>query len=493
MTGRLLAAVGGCVAVALFVTVAGNHPLNGAWSSPATAFWFVTIAAGVCLPLAVAVVVIGWRQATAELAILGASLTVLSAWSFAHGLATPGHLYGSSGTSDLTALLALPAALAVAAPALVGDNRSARRMILRWREWSAAAVIGNVLGIIVVLTRAPDAELVADSTWLMAASAAAASAGVALLAHRHHRLYLIGRHPGSLVAAASLLYLGIAGLLALLAPPASAAWWVVHALDAAAVVAASAAAVVAYRADATIAEIVAPIVTHDPLVAMELGLSPEVHAFVAALGQKDAITRHHVVRVGELAMRVGVRARLTPSRLRAVGLAALMHDIGKLVIPSSIIDKPGRLTDAEFAVMKTHSEQGAALLEQSSTLSAVAPLVRAHHERPDGTGYPDGLRGDDLTTEMAIVSVCDAWDAMTNDRQYRDGMTREQAAEVLRSGAGTQWRADAVALLLSEVGASSVVGSFARVGSTRRPTAAEHARALCTDAVCTDAIPILTR
>lgn len=487
MTRRAGAAAGGTVIAALCLTIVGNQPLGGTWSSPAAQFWFTTTAAGICLPLAVAILVTGWRQSTAELAILGSSLTVLSAWSFAHGLAMPGYLYGSNGMSDLAAMLALPAALAVAAPVVLGGDGPAQRLTVRWRDWVAAATVGNVLGVVVVLSRAPETEVLAHATWLAAASAVAASTGVALLARRHHRLYLIGHHRGSLVAAASILYLGVAGLLGILANPASASWWVAHALDAAAVVAASVGALVAYRADASIAEIVAPVVNHDPLVAMELGLAPEVHAFVAALERKDAITRHHVVRVGELAMRVGVRAGLTPSRLRAVGLAALLHDVGKLVVPSSIIGKPGRLTDAEFAVMKTHSEQGAALLAQSSVLRPVAPLVRAHHEQPDGTGYPDGLRGEHLTIEMAIVSVCDAWDAMTNDRQYRDGMTHEQAAEVLASGAGTQWRADAVALLLDEVGASTIAGSFDHVGRAGHATAADHA-----GVVCADAIPVLT-
>ncbi len=164
----------------------------------------------------------------------------------------------------------------------------------------------------------------------------------------------------------------------------------------------------------------APVINRDPLVALELGLSPEVHAFVASLQAKDAITRDHVVRVGELATRVAVRAGLPPGRVRAVGLAALVHDIGKLVIPSDILGRTSGLTDDEFALMKTQAEQGAALLAASPVLAPAAPLVRGHHERPDGTGYPDGLRGEQISIGVGIVSVCDAWDAMTNDRQHRN-------------------------------------------------------------------------
>ncbi|MGH9176964.1 MAG: HD-GYP domain-containing protein, partial [Acidimicrobiales bacterium] len=137
----------------------------------------------------------------------------------------------------------------------------------------------------------------------------------------------------------------------------------------------------------------------------------------------------------------------------------------------------------EFAVMKLHCEQGAALLEASVALRSVAPLVRAHHERPDGRGYPDGLSGEAVTIDMAIVSACDAWDAMTNDRQYREGMAPERAREILRSGAGAQWRADVIAHLLDEIGSAPSSGTFADVGKRSSGAAAGP--------VCADTLPAL--
>lgn len=484
MTTRAATALLLSILAAVSVAFVARDPLGGTWSSPATVFWFVTLAAGLCLPLALAVVIIGWRQATAELAILGSALTVVSTWSLAHGLATPGYVYTGAGASELAARIALPAGLAVAAPVLLSSDSPARHVVVRWRAWCLAMVAGNALGVVVVLASSGRIK-VPHATATTLVSAVAIGIGTALLARRHHRLYVIGRRRASAVAAASILYLGLASLIGLYATPTSAASWIAHVVDASAVIAAAVGALVAYRADTTITAIVAPVINADPLVAMELGLAPEIHTFVAALERKDAVTRDHVVRVGELAMRVGIRAGLAPSRLRAVGLAALLHDIGKLVVPSAIIGKPSRLTDEEFAVMKTHSEQGAALLEQSSMLRPVAPLVRAHHERPDGSGYPDRLSGDDLTMEMAIVSVCDAWDAMTNDRQYRAGVALEHAVGVLESGAGTQWRADAVAVLLAEVGVSTAVGTFDGVG---RPVLRSPDRAA---AICPDAISVL--
>jgi HD-GYP domain-containing protein (c-di-GMP phosphodiesterase class II) len=137
--------------------------------------------------------------------------------------------------------------------------------------------------------------------------------------------------------------------------------------------------------------------------------------------------------------------------VRDVFIGALLHDIGKLVIPSAIIGKASTLTDEEFATIRTHPEQGERLLAHAPTLAGAARYVRWHHERPDGTGYPDGLRGHEIPLEVSIVSAADAWDAMTNTRQYRTAMSAERAREILLAGAGTQWRAEAVRHLLEVV------------------------------------------
>lgn len=474
-------------AVAAVAAGIWGRPLAGVWSSPGASFWFVTLAALLCLPFTVAVLIAGWRQATAELAVIGAALTSLSTWSLVHGITMPGYLYGPNGGSDLAGRLALPAALAMLAPTMFAGRRTATWVAVRWRMWCVGALAVTVAAAVVVVLRAAAVPSTAPEGPVAVVAAGVMLAGVARLVARHDWLYRIGRRPASLAAMAAISYLGLAGVLGLFAAPATAAWWLAHALDAGAAVAAAVAALLAYAGGRTIASVVAPVVNRDPLAALELGLAPEVHAFVAALERKDAITRDHVVRVGDLATRVAIRAGLPPDRVRAIGIAALLHDVGKLVVPSDILGKTTALTDEEFAVIKTHAEQGAALLSGSLVLRPAAPLVRGHHERPDGTGYPDRLGDSHITMEMGIVSACDAWDAMTNDRQYRRALTDEQAAHVLRDGAGTQWRLDCVDLVLTEVGADPRRHDpFATVGRTSDDL-------LRTLTVCADAVPVLSR
>nr|WP_249420207.1 HD domain-containing phosphohydrolase [Rhabdothermincola salaria] len=268
-------------------------------------------------------------------------------------------------------------------------------------------------------------------------------------------------------------------VVGLTAPTWSPAWWAAHGVQAASVLVAVGAGLVLALRNRTLAATIAPLIAGDPIGALELGLRPEIHAFVAALDRKDQITRDHVVRVSALALRVGERAGLAPRRLRALGLGALLHDVGKLVIPSDILTKPGKLTAEEYSVIKGHPARGAALLACDPELAAVAPLVRGHHERHDGHGYPDGLAGDEIPLEVAIISVVDAWDAMTNDRQYRAGRSGDRARAVLEEGAGTQWDPGAVELVLAELDRPSLRRGLEEVGR----------RASAPGLICPEALP----
>jgi HD-GYP domain-containing protein (c-di-GMP phosphodiesterase class II) len=233
--------------------------------------------------------------------------------------------------------------------------------------------------------------------------------------------------------------------------PWTAGFWLAHLFDVVGVFLLTIGAAVAFRQKPNLRDIVRPLTVHNPLSAFELGLEPLVHQFVAALDAKDSITRDHVVRSAELAIRVGSALGMPASDLHTLGLGALLHDIGKLTVPSEIINKPGKLDEHEFAVMRTHAETGERLVIGSRVLLPIGPIVRGHHERVDGRGYPDGLRGDEIPLSVRIVSVCDAFDAMANTRQYREGMGIDRAVAILREHAGTQWDSAVVEALVASL------------------------------------------
>jgi HD-GYP domain-containing protein (c-di-GMP phosphodiesterase class II) len=149
-------------------------------------------------------------------------------------------------------------------------------------------------------------------------------------------------------------------------------------------------------------------------------------------------------------MAVGPRLGLNEDQLRHLEFTALLHDVGKIAIPKEIINKPGKLTDEERAVIETHTIEGEAMLNRvGGLLGEVGRLVRSCHERYDGLGYPDGLAGEAIPIEARIVCCCDAFNAMTTDRPYRSALSLADALNELRVHRGTQFDPDVVDRLLA--------------------------------------------
>ena len=180
------------------------------------------------------------------------------------------------------------------------------------------------------------------------------------------------------------------------------------------------------------------------------------HAAVAALANaveaKDPSTEHHCQRLANLAARLGTQAGLETADLEAVAYGALLHDVGKIGVPESILTKPGPLNATEWQVMRTHPEIGARICEPLAAAGAFGPIVRHHHERWDGHGYPDGLKGEAIPLGARIVALVDAFDAMTHDRPYRRALPVDHALRELWSEAGTQFDRALVPLFALELG-----------------------------------------
>jgi HD-GYP domain-containing protein (c-di-GMP phosphodiesterase class II) len=158
-----------------------------------------------------------------------------------------------------------------------------------------------------------------------------------------------------------------------------------------------------------------------------------------ALEANDEYTSSHARWISDMALLVGRELALDRDALKRLELGALFHDIGKIGIPSEILQKPGPLTNEEFEIVKAHPELGERILAPIERLADVRPIVRACHERWDGGGYPDGKAGEEIPVEARIVLVCDAFHAMVTDRPYRGRMPRAEAVERLVESAGTQF------------------------------------------------------
>ena len=172
-----------------------------------------------------------------------------------------------------------------------------------------------------------------------------------------------------------------------------------------------------------------------------------IRTLTAALEAKDKYTEGHSQRVEHYAVQVAERMKLSSCQRTRLSVAALFHDIGKIGVPDSILQKPGPLTPEERAIIQAHPATGVRILEQLSGYQEIIPLVLHHHEFFDGRGYPDGTRGAELSLETYILSAADAYDAITSDRPYRKGSTPQQAASILRAEAGRQFHPQVAAVL----------------------------------------------
>ncbi len=172
-----------------------------------------------------------------------------------------------------------------------------------------------------------------------------------------------------------------------------------------------------------------------------------IEALALAIDAKDDTTSAHLRRVQVYASEVGRELGLTALEMQAIEAAALLHDIGKLAVPEYIISKPGRLTPDEFEKMKIHPIVGAEILERVNFPYPVVPIVRAHHEKYDGTGYPDGLKGEEIPIGARILSAVDCLDALASDRQYRKAMPLEDAIEIVAQQSGKSYDPKVVNIL----------------------------------------------
>jgi HD-GYP domain-containing protein (c-di-GMP phosphodiesterase class II) len=164
-----------------------------------------------------------------------------------------------------------------------------------------------------------------------------------------------------------------------------------------------------------------------------------VEALANALEANDEYTSDHARWITNLSLRVGRELGLDERALKCLELGALLHDIGKIGIPSDVLSKPGRLTAAERTLVQTHPELGERIIAPIDRLQTVRPIVRHCHERWDGRGYPDGVAGEDIPLESRIIFVCDAYHAMTTDRPYRRRLSYREAVRRLADGAGSQF------------------------------------------------------
>jgi putative nucleotidyltransferase with HDIG domain len=177
----------------------------------------------------------------------------------------------------------------------------------------------------------------------------------------------------------------------------------------------------------------------DPIDHIASNYPDALQQLVSAVENKDAYTYGHSRRTANVATALGLKLRLQPEELRILAQGAYLHDVGKIAIPDEILNKPDRLTSEERETIETHAEIGAQLVQEDPELISCVPIVRHHHERFDGTGYPRGIAGLEIPVLARVTAVADVWDALTSDRAYRRGWDPSDALAHIVAGRGSHF------------------------------------------------------
>jgi putative nucleotidyltransferase with HDIG domain len=441
-------------------------------------FFVVIFTTAVAGAAAVWLTVIGARRQDARAVLVGAAFSAMAALLFIHGLATPDVILAEQ-PGDQTPLLAfaggatLPvggAILSLAAwPAFLRPESVP--MLLRLQAVVTAAIVA--LGVVGL----------ADESILPSQPAAGSPAavvlfvfGVALLgaiAWRALRTFILTRRAADLLVVCGMCLLIVSLGASLSFQPWSIGWWAAHALELAGIAMVG----IPVAADLIRGNQSRPLagdLSGMELVSQEQAyLGAHIGALMVALAQKDESTEGHTRRVAELAVRVGEELGVPAHRLRALAIGGLLHDIGKLQVPDQTLKKPGPLTDDEYAVVKRHPEWGDQLARELGMPTRVRALIRHHHERLDGTGYPDGRISEQIDLDVRILTACDVYDALISKRVYREAWSPAQALRTLKAEEGTAFDGRCVAALERVVS-----GEAADAERTRVPAAAQRTRGL---------------
>lgn len=169
-----------------------------------------------------------------------------------------------------------------------------------------------------------------------------------------------------------------------------------------------------------------------------------------SVDDKDKYTKQHCNRVQELSFKIAKQMNLKGDTLEGIQFSSIFHDLGKVEIPNEILNKPGKLTDEEYEIIKTHSYHGSQIIK-SLYFKNLEKIVLQHHERVDGTGYPNGLKGDEICLEAAIISVADTYDAMTSDRPYRKALSKDVALDEIKRLKGKHFKEEVVEAFLEVI------------------------------------------
>jgi HD-GYP domain-containing protein (c-di-GMP phosphodiesterase class II) len=461
---RLLPALllGGAAALlpAVVIAVYGGVTVH---FTGATHFYAVGFSAFVAAVAAVGLTLIGARRNDTRTVIAGTAFAVMASLLALHGFSTPGFWFGFNGVISVTGGITLPVGGAILALSVLPMPRVLQdvRPLLVLQGVLLLGIVG--LGVSALVWPSLVPSVPAPNSTASFILLAIGLAVYALLAWRAFRTFLLTQRGVDLAVVVGLVWLGTALVPALTMNYTQLGWWIGHEIELNGILLVGIAVAMDLARAAQSRPLSGDLRGADLVKSEDIFLGSHVRALTLRLADKDPYTERHTRRVALRAVQVGEVLGLSPARLRTLAIGGLVHDIGKLSVPESILNKPGPLDDDEYVAVQEHPDNGYRLLhELGGFTDAVRQLVRDHHERLDGEGYPRRLSAQQIDLDTRILTVCDVYDALMSKRVYRDAWTHEEAMELLRRETGSAFDERCVNALEHVVLSEDVSGAARR-------------------------------
>lgn len=408
-------------------------------------FNIVSATSLVALLVAIVIGVVGLRQRNQQVIYVSLAFISLATFFSVHGLTTPGFLLPFN--PDHVAIIGVAAQLSVLtmsfwllisslpvdAPFSAWLTRYSPYLLPLYTPaivfLAVLALANPALASLIPITSEPLKFVVAAFTIAMAAIAG----------YRYWRSYRYSRFPFQLGIAYVSGWIAVTQIIVTTGTLWMLSWWLYHILLLLSVMVAVAMLVIQYRRGDSIVRSILGLFSNDANERLAAGISPSVHNLIQTTETRDPYTAGHSYRVAQGAFDLGSALKLAPEDLRVLVQGGIVHDVGKLQVPDEILNKPGPLNKSERQAIESHVTVGYELCAQLGFMPPELGIIRYHHERIDGQGYPEGLSANKIPILARVLSVIDVWDALTSARAYRPAWSEEKALAYLKENSGSQF------------------------------------------------------
>ncbi|MEH7379029.1 HD domain-containing phosphohydrolase [Bacillus sp. JJ1533] len=411
------------------------------FNMPIGHFYIVSLVSILASIISIAVGFAGRRIRNIKVSFLALSFLSMGLMFSIHGLSTPNFIHGYTHLPGISAQLSMLLATCwIWLSSLPSDNSIVKFFSKRQRSllpiWIVALSIFCILGFlnphivdIIPLDADPFNSILTIVILLLN--------GITI--YRYYQSYRYTKFPLQISIVYSSGWIMVSQLIMVRGVIWSFGWWIYHFLLLASMIVMISGLVKQYAVKGTFTESIRSLFTNDPFERVTNSISPSVKALVTATEKKDNYTAGHTFRVTMYALKLAEELHLKPEQLRAIVQGGLVHDVGKISVPDAILNKPGRLSNDERFLIEKHPLFGYDMCKNLGFMKEELSIIRSHHEKWDGSGYPDGLKENDIPYFARIVAVVDVYDALTSERSYRKAWTHHEAMKYLKENKGTHF------------------------------------------------------